>query len=346
MKARIRIQLSEEDRGKLRVWAGSGLTEQRMATRAKVVLLSDEGLTLPEIAAKTGISRVAVSFWRKRFAEEGIEGLKDRPGRGRPKVIGPEERVAILALACTKPPDGSTKWSIRRLAKATGRGQTFVHSVLAAGKLKPHKTHYWCGKSPDPEFAEKSAAIIGLYLSPPVNALVLCVDEKSQIQALDRTQPCLPMREGTPKRMTATYKRNGTTCLLAALEVHKGDITAKCVDSANSQEFLKFLKHLYGKYPGREMHIIADNLATHKHKDVKTWLASKKRVHMHFTPTYASWLNQMEIWFNIFTRDVVRDGVWPSKKALVGQIMLYIKHYNENSAKPFKWTYTGEPLVA
>jgi transposase len=346
MKARRKIQISEEERATLRAWASSGRTEQRMARRAKIVLLSAEGLTLPEIASRAGVTRAVVSLWRRRFAEGGTEGLKDRAGRGRPKAVGPEERVAILALACTTPTDGSTRWSIRKLAEATGRGQTFVHSVLSAGKIKPHKTHYWCGKSPDPEFAEKSAAIIGLYLSPPKNALVICVDEKSQIQALDRTQPCLPMRGGQPKRMTATYKRNGTTCLLAALEVHKGGVTAKCVDSANNQEFLRFLKHLYSKHPRRELHIIADNLAAHKHKDVKEWVASKKRVNMHFTPTYASWLNQVETWFNICTKDVVRGGIWQSKKALIDQIMLYIKNYNEKSAKPFKWTYTGEPLTA
>jgi transposase len=328
------------------MWANSGKTEQRLAKRAAVILLSDKGTLLSEISTRTGLTRKICSKWRKRFAELGISGLSDMPGRGRPKVYDAESRVDVLALACTTPVDGSTRWSVRKLAEVVGPSKSTVHAILSAGKLKPHKTRYWCGKSPDPEFSEKRSSIVGLYLSPPENALVLCVDEKSQLQALDRTQPLLPMRPDDPARLTATYKRNGTTCLLAALAVHQGDITAKCVDSANSQEFLKFLKQLYRQYPGKDLHIIVDNLATHKQADVKSWVASKKRVYMHFTPTYASWLNQIEIWFNIFTRDVIRGGIWPSKQALVAQIMEYVRNYNKLWAKPFRWTYTGEPLTA
>ena len=342
----VRIKLSDEDKAVLGMWANSGKTEQRLAKRATVILLSDEGVPLSEISTRTGLTRKVCSKWRKRFAELGIPGLSDMPGRGRPKVYDAESRVDVLALACTTPVDGSTRWSVRKLAEVAGPSKSTVHAILSAGKLKPHKTHYWCGKSPDPEFSEKRASIVGLYLSPPENALVLCVDEKSQLQALDRTQPLLPMRPDDPARLTATYKRNGTTCLLAALAVHQGEVTAKCVDSANSQEFLKFLKRLYRQYPGKDLHIIVDNLATHKQADVKAWVTSKKRVYMHFTPTYASWLNQIEIWFNIFTRDVIRGGIWPSKQELVGQIMEYVKNYNKLWAKPFRWTYTGEPLTA
>ncbi len=299
----VRIELSAEDRATLSMWANAGRTEQRLAKRARVILLSDEKVSLAEISERTGLTRKICSKWRKRFAEMGIAGLSDMPGRGRPKVYDAESRVDVLALACTTPVDGSARWSVRKLAEVTGQSKSTVHTILTADRLKPHKTDYWCGKSPDPEFAEKRAAIVGLYLSPPENALVLCVDEKSQLQALDRTQPLLPMRPDAPARLTATYKRNGTTCLLAALAVHQGEITGKCVDSANSREFLKFLKRLYRQYPGKELHIIADNLATHKQADVAAWVSKTKRVHMHFTPTYASWLNQIEIWFNIFTRD-------------------------------------------
>lgn len=341
----IRIELSAEDRATLSMWANAGRTEQRLAKRAKIILLSDEKVPLAEISKRTGLTPKICSKWRKRFAEMGTVGLSDMPGRGRPKIYDAESRVDVLALACTTPVDGSTRWSVRKLAEVTGQSKSTVHTILTAGKLKPHKTDYWCGKSPDPEFAEKRTAIVGLYLSPPENALVLCVDEKSQLQALDRTQPLLPMRPDDPARLTATYKRNGTTCLLAALAVHQGEITGKCVDSANSQEFLKFLKRLYRQYPDKELHIIADNLATHKQADVTAWVAKTKRVHMYFTPTYASWLNQIEIWFNIFTRDVLRGGIWPSKQALVDQIMNYIKNYNQLWAKPFRWTYTGEPLT-
>jgi len=183
-------------------------------------------------------------------------------------------------------------------------------------------------------------------MNPPENALVLCVDEKSQIQALDRTQPLLPMRPSNPKRLTATYKRNGTTCLLAALAVHEGTVDGRCVERNNHEDFLRYLKHLYRKFPGKELHVIVDNLSVHKHQKVKDWVSRRRRLTMHFTPTYSSWLNQVEIWFNIFARDVLRGGVWRSKQELVNQIMTYVKQYNELWAKPFKWTYTGKPLVA
>ena len=186
--------------------------------------------------------------------------------------------------------------------------------------------------------------IVGLYMSPPENALVICVDEKTQIQALDRTQPELPLKAGNPKRQTATYKRNGTVSLIAALAVHSGEITAKTMESNNAENFLKFLKTLDRKYRNKKLHIIADNLSIHKHKDVKQWLAGKRKIHLHFTPTYSSWLNQVEIWFNILTKDVVKGGIWQSSEQLASQLMEYIKTYNETRAKPFRWTYTGEVL--
>lgn len=345
MSARVQVVLTPEQSATLKMWAGSGKTEQRMALRARVILLAAKGLRLMEIAGEVGLSFRICLKWRKRFLANGLEGLTDKPGRGRPLSISPEERVSVVALACTTPPDGSTRWSVRKLAEATGHSKSAVQKILAEGAIKPHKTKYWCGKSPDPEFAEKQAAIIGLYMNPPENALVLSVDEKSQIQALDRTQPLLPMRPGTPKRLTATYKRNGTTCLLAALAVHAGTVEGRCVESSNHEEFLKFLKSLYRKFPGKHLHVIVDNLAVHKHQKVMDWIGSKRRMTLHFTPTYSSWLNQVEIWFNIFSRDVLKDGVWRSKQQLVGQIMEYIKNYNELWAKPFNWTYTGKPLT-
>jgi transposase len=346
MGARIRVDLTSEQSATLKMWAGSGKTEQRMALRARVILLAASGLTLKEIASETGLGFRICHKWRKRFLELGLDGLQDKLGRGRSLSISPNERVALVALACTTPPDGSSRWSVRKLAEATGHSKSAVQQILAEGAIKPHKTKYWCGKSPDPEFEEKQAAILGLYLNPPENALVLCVDEKSQIQALDRTQPLLPMRPGNPKRLTATYKRNGTTCLLAALAVHAGTVEGRCVESSNHEEFLKFLKSLYRKFPGKHLHVIVDNLAVHKHQKVMAWLESKRRMTLHFTPTYSSWLNQVEIWFNIFARDVLKDGVWRSKQQLVSQIMEYIKNYNQLWAKPFKWTYTGKPLAA
>jgi transposase len=223
--------------------------------------------------------------------------------------------------------------------------QSKVNQILKASDLKPHKTEYWCGKSPDPEFETKMLTIVGLYMNPPENALVLSVDEKTQIQALDRTQPELPMRSGNSKRQTATYKRNGTVALIASLAVHTGEITATSIKSNNAQNFLSFLKKLDRTYRNKTLHIIVDNLAVHKNQTVKDWLSKKRKIKLHFTPTYSSWLNQIEIWFNILTKDVLKGGIWKSTQQLVAQLMDYIKTYNENRAKPFQWNYTGNPLT-
>lgn len=340
------IRLEPEDRVELERLVAAHSTERRLVERARVILLTADGVTVPEIVERVGLSQKGVSKWRGRFADLGMDGLRDAPRPGGPRTYDASARVAVTALACTTPEDGSNQWSTRKLAAKTGMSKSHVQRLLAADLLKPHKVEQWCGKSPDPEFDVKQADIIGLYLDPPEGALVLSVDEKSQIQALDRTQPELPMRPGNPRRQTATYKRNGTTCLLAALEVHHGNVEARCVDSNNHQSFLAFLKHLYRKYPGVELHVILDNLAVHKHKDVKEWVSKRKRLTLHFTPTYASWLNQIEIFFNILTRDVVKGGVWDSKKQLVDQLMHYIRSYNAQRAKPFNWTYTGnkEPI--
>lgn len=339
------IELTEDQRATLRMWAGARKGERRLAERAQVILLSAEGVTVEQIAARTGLSATACSKWRKRFAAQGLDGLRDLPRSGRPRTIDPAKRLSVVALASSKPTDGSTRWSVRKLARATGLGVASVHQILQAGQLKPHRTDYWCGRSPDPEFAEKQAAILGLYLNPPTHALVLCVDEKSQIQALDRTQPELPMRRGQARRLTATYRRHGTVCLLAALAVHSGQVVGRCVDRNDHEVFLRFLKALYRQNPGREIHVILDNLSVHKHAKVLDWARRRKRLTLHFTPTYASWLNQVEIWFNIFTRDVLKGGVWRSKAELVGQIMDYIRNYSDR-ARPFRWTYTGDPLAA
>jgi len=341
-----KIELTAEEQATLRMRLRAGKTEQRAVQRAKVILMSTEDTSLEEISRQTGLSIYNCMKWRRRFFKSRLEGLKDKQRSGRPQELTPEQRVSVVALACTLPPDGINQWSIRKLAEATGFGSTTVHRILNEGKIKPHKIKHWCGKSTDPEFEEKQAAILGLYLDPPDNALVLAVDEKSQIQALDRTQPMLPLRQGDAKRMTATYKRHGTTCLLAAFSVHEGSINGRCVNQHTHKEFLAFMKHLYRKYPRKQLHVIMDNFSAHKHKKVKEWASHRRRLTLHFTPTYASWLNQVEIWFSIFSRDVIKGGIWHSKQELVKQIMYYIKKYNEKRAKPFKWTYTGKPLVA
>jgi putative transposase len=343
---RVCFDLTEEERATLSMWVMSHKTEQRLSRRAQVILLSAQGMTLRAIVQESRLSEKNCLKWRKRFLKDRVDGLKDAPRKGRPPVIIPWQRAQVIRLACERPTNGSNAWSVRELARMTGLGSTSVHRILNEVAVKPHKIHHWCGKSPDPEFEPKQADIIGLYLDPPDNALVLSVDEKSQIQALDRTQPELPLRPGNPKRHTATYTRHGTTCLLAALAVHEGTVEARCVDSNSRHVFLAFLKGLYRAHPHKHLHVITDNLPLHKHPDVMEWVSRRRRLTLHFTPTYASWLNQIEIWFNIFARDVVKGGVWKSKKDLINQIMFYIRRYNRDRAHPFKWTYTGKVLAA
>jgi putative transposase len=342
-RGRVRIVLSEEEARELRLWAAGQKIERRLAQRAEVVLAAAEGRSVARASAASGLSPQACSKWRRRFVSGRLEGLRDRPRAGRPATIAPTTRRAVLERATETPPGGRTRWTQRQLARVVGISPASVNRVLNAGDLKPHKTDYWCGRSPDPEFTAKQAAIVGLYLDPPSGALVLSVDEKSQIQALDRTQPELPLRPGRPRRLTATYKRLGTTCLWAALSIATGTIAARCLDRATHQEFLAFLKHLYRSHPRRELHIILDNLSVHKHASVLAWAERRRRLHLHFTPTYASWLNQIEIWFRILTKAVIKDGVWRSKAQLVTQIMAYIDDYNATKAHPFQWTYAGLP---
>jgi putative transposase len=342
----VKFELTAEQEATLKMWVGSHKTQQRHSRRAQVILLSAQGLTLEEISARSGLNRTNCMKWRKRFAVEGLDGLKDKPRKGRPATITPWQRAQVIRLACERPSNGANAWSRRELARVTGLGSTTVHRILEGASLKPHKVHHWCGKSPDPEFEPKQTDIIGLYLNPPENALIFSVDEKSQIQVLDRTQPELPLRPGNPKRHTATYTRHGTTCLLAALAVHEGTVEARCVDSNSRHVFLDFLKRLYRAHPHKHLHVIVDNLPLHKHPDVLEWVSRRRRLTLHFTPTYASWLNQIEIWFHLFSQDVVKGGIWRSKKELVDQIMLYIKRYNRDRAHPFTWTYTGKVLVA
>jgi putative transposase len=339
------ITLTMEENQELLTMSRSHKLEKRYVERANIILYSAEGKTLDEIVALTGKSKPVVNKWRQRFRKDRINGLKDAPRSGKPKTITPEQKAMVIEKACTNPEGGYTNWSQERIGKAVGISQSKVFQILKQADLKPHKTEYWCGISRDPEFEQKMLNIVGLYMNPPENAIVICVDEKTQIQALDRTQPELPMRSGNPKRQTATYKRNGTVSLIAALAVHTGEITAKTIKSNNAVNFLKFLKNLDRKYRNKKLHIIADNLSIHKHKDVKDWLESKRKIQMHFTPTYSSWLNQVEIWFNILTKDVVKGGIWQSSKQLANQLLQYVVTYNQTRAKPFQWTYTGEPLV-
>ncbi len=341
----IKIKFKKGEKKELTRIINSPKSEQRMVLRAKVILCAGEGKKIEEISKETGLSLQNAGKWRKRFIEKRLDGLNDAEGRGRKTEISPEKQAKVVSLACTRSENGKTRRSQREIAEEIGISQSRVSDILARTDLKPHKTEYWCGKSPDPEFEAKQAQIIGLYLNPPKNALVISIDEKTQMQALSRTQPVLPMKEGKVRKLTTTYNRNGTACLLAALHIHKGNIDGKCVEKNNHESFLCFLNELYDSYGDKELYIIADNLAVHKHAEVKNWLENHKNVKIYFTPTYSSWLNQIEIWFGIFSRDVLKDGVWESKEELIECIMKYIKYYNGKKAKVFKWTYTGKVLT-
>jgi transposase len=335
----IQIQLSGEDKSELEVILRSKTIESRIKERARIIMLWHEGKNYDQTTAICNIHREAIAKWRMRFHSFGLEGLQDAPRSGAPKRIKESQKNKVVHLACSKPSKGYSNWSQQRIGEQTGMSQSKVHKILKEHDLKPHKVNYWCGKSTDPEFENKMLNIVGLYMKPPENAVILCVDEKTQIQALDRTQPELPLRSGNPKRLTATYKRNGVVNLIASLAVHHGEVIANTMESNNAENFLSFLKKLFRAYPKKELHIIADNLAVHKHEMVKAWIEKNKRIHLHHTPTYSSWLNQVEIWFNILSKDVLKGAVWHSKKQLVEQLMEYINTYNRERAKPFKWTY-------
>lgn len=333
------LEISDEQMQELQILSNSTKAEYRLVYRSKIILMLSQRVSYSKISKELSTNNTAIAKWKRRFLAAGIEGLHDANGRGKAPLYDEYDKARVMELACSKPKDGYTNWSQSRIAKKLGMSQSTVCRILRENKLKPHKTDYWCGKSTDPEFESKMIDIVGLYMDPPENALVLSVDEKTQIQALDRTQPELPMKQGIPRKLTNTYKRNGTVSLIAALAVHQGDITAKTIDSNNSKNFLKFLKKLDRENRHKHLHIIIDNLRVHKAKEVKEWLSHKRKITIHHTPTYSSWLNMIEIWFGILTKDVLKNAVWTSKKQLIKQIIEYVKTYNRDRAKPFNWTY-------
>lgn len=340
------IELSAEERQTLERITRSPSAEQREVTRARIVLLAAEGQRNEQIQRRLRVSKPVVVKWRGRFAARRLEGLADEPGRGRKRTYDAQIRHQIAATACSEPPASvGTHWSVRTLSQHLGVGMSVVHRVLSAESIKPHRFRYW-KSSTDPEFEPKMLAVIGLYLNPPENAVVLSVDEKTSIQALDRTQPRLPMKPHRIERLSHEYKRNGTASLLAALEVHSGQVKAQSIRRNNSETFIRFLRRLLQSYPDKELYVVLDNGSSHRSKKTLAWVAKKKRLHLKFTPTHASWLNQIEIWFGILTRKVVRRGIFKSREELVAKLMSFIEAYNKKQARPFEWTYTGNPLAA
>lgn len=337
------IEMSEQDRGVLLRWRRSPTTAQRLVRRAEIVLAAAEGLTNKAISERRLGSVQTIGLWRKRYAEYGIEGLKDEPKAGRPRKVSQDKVAEVIATTLT-PPEGMTHWSARRLAKKVGMSHATVHRIWQAYELKPHRIETF-KFSPDPQLREKVVDIVGLYLNPPENALVLGVDEKSQIQALQRTQPMLLLRPGKVARQTHDYKRNGTTTLFAALDVATGEVIGECHPRHRHQEFLKFLKQLDKEVPDKELHLVLDNYGAHKHEKVQRWLKRHRRFHLHFTPIGASWMNLVEIWFGILTNQAIRRGSFDSVAALIEAIRTFLVRWNER-AKPFMWTKTAEQILA
>jgi transposase len=343
-RAAVAIELSPEQEGELQRLARTPSVSNQRALRARIVLRAAEGASNTEIGKELGLSLPTVGLWRTKFAREGLLGLADRPRSGRPPTIDDEVVQRVLAKTLEPPPQGESHWSVRRLAKQLGLAPTTVHRIWREHKLKPHRTRTF-KHSTDPELVAKVVDIVGLYLNPPEGALVVCVDEKTQVQALDRTQPILPLRPGLPERRTHDYKRNGTTNLYAALEIATGQVVHDCQPRHRHQEFLVFLRRIVREFPDGELHLVLDNSSTHITPEVKRWLARQQRVHFHFTPTGASWMNMIESWFSILTRQQVRRGSYGSERALIEAIGRFVAGWNERAC-PFVWTKTAEQVLA
>ena len=345
MRVAVRVVLSVEESTELERLAAGRRLPARVVERAGIVLLAAEGKQDRQIAGVFGVSRRTVSLWRRRFVEKRIPGiLKDAPRSGRRRRISLEVIAQVIQKTTQETPAGRTHWSTRSLAKVLGVSDTMVHQVWRKHGLKPHIVRGF-KVSRDPKFVEKLEDIVGLYMSPPEHALVLCCDEKSQVQALDRTQPGLPMKKGRAATMTHDYKRNGTTTLFAALNVLDGQVIAQCQQRHRHTEWLKFLKQIDRETPkDKALHLIVDNYATHKHPVVQAWLTKHPRFNMHFTPTSASWLNMVERFFRDISENRLRRGVFTSVPELVTAIDEYIAHHNTNP-KPFIWTKSARDIL-
>lgn len=339
------LTLTDDERQKLKTWASRPKSTQRLATRAKIVLACAEGLDNKDVAARLHVNAVTVGKWRKRFLADRLDGLTDEPRPGAPRTITDARVEEVVTRTLEEKPKAATHWSTRGMARAVGLSQSAVVRIWHAFGLKPHLRETF-KLSTDPYFVEKVRDVVGLYMSPPENAIVLSVDEKSQVQALDRTQPLLPMAPGQAERGTPDYVRNGTTSLFAALNVATGAVIGKCYRRHRQQEFLKFLKEIDAQVerePDVQIHIILDNYGTHKTPSVKRWFERHPEYHLHFTPTSGSWLNQVERFFAEITRKQIRRGVFRSVAALEKAIMEYLAAHNE-APKPFVWT-AGADLI-
>ena len=349
-----RIELAGEQRAELQRVVAAASSEVRMVERARIVLCASEGLKGEEIAERVGCSMPTVVKWRGRYARDGIEGLRDAPRPGPPLTHGPEVRALLIAKACTRPPETpegarQERWIYEQLGAAVGMSGSQAHAILARAAIKPHLTDYWIMSDfSRPEFEERCAAVCGLYVDPPENVLVVSIDEKTGIQAKAPTKPDMPPAAKRPARREHEYTRNGTQCLFAALKVHHGEVLAMASKTRNRFDLIRFLEHLDSEIPvvaGQRIVAISDNLSTRGTQETRDWLEAHPRWSFQFTPTHASWLNQVEIFFSILVRRLLKHGIFTSEDDLAQQMLAYIETYNQ-TAKPFKWTYTGKVLEA
>jgi putative transposase len=339
------LVVSAQQRQQLESLASSRSLPAGLVMRARMILMSAAGINNQEIARQLRTTKATVGKWRRRFLERDVAGLHDDLRPGRPRPIGDDQVAQLIRKTLESQPKDGTHWSLRRIARQTRLSKSTVHRIWQAFGLQPHRQRHF-KLSNDPFFVEKVRDIVGLYLHPPENAVVLCVDEKSQIQALERTQPMLPMGLGYVEGVTHDYRRHGTTTLFVALDTAKGTVIGRCRRRHRHQEYLDFLRQIEQNVPAKlDVHIIVDNYATHKHPRVQRWLATRPRFHVHFTPTYASWLNQVEIWFNRITQQAIRRGTFRSVKELVEKIDGFVRSSNA-SARPFVWTATADSIFA
>ena len=339
------LVISETERRDLETILRSRSMPHAVVRRAQIILRSADGESNRAVARACGVSAPIVSLWRTRYQRDGVAGLHSELRPGRPRKHSDDKVAALLQTVVRRKPEVATHWTVRSAAAKTGISKSSVARYFALFAVQPHRSKSF-KLSTDQFFVEKVREIVGLYLNPPDKALVLCVDEKSQIQALERTQPILPMGLGYAAGVTHDYFRHGTTTLFAALDIVTGDVISQCKPRHRHQEFLSFLKHLDDSTPpAMDLHLIADNYATHKHPQVKTWLARHPRFHLHFTPTYSSWLNQVERWFGLITQQAIRRGSFRTVRQLVEKIEQYVAHYNEHQ-RPFVWTATADSILA
>jgi transposase len=338
-----KLALTEEEKNTLKCIINKRTSPQYLVARARIILLADQMKSTEEIMHLLSVTKTTVIKWRRNFMHKRLAGLKDEPRSGRKPVYN-EKVIAKVISKTLEPPENITHWSTRQMAKRFGMGHMTVHRIWKNHDLKPHRVKSF-KYSNDKLLEEKVIDIVGLYLNPPENALVICVDEKSQIQALDRTQPMLPLKPHQVERHTHDYKRHGTASLFAALDTATGSLIGKCYKRHRHQEFINFLNTINRNVPkDKQIHIIADNYSTHKHKKVKKWFEHHKRFQLHFTPTSASWLNQVEIWFSILQTKTIKRGIFKSVKDLIEKIENFIKYYNKNP-KPFRWIKSSQEIL-